>query len=210
MSDHQERFRALMHHAHLHGPSDETVELMNILEVVMEAIDTIQVEFDQYKQDVAASFTAVDTTLSNFEAKVTALQTDLQNAGVDPTKAAALAADIADARSIAQAEIAKVSGSDPGTTGTAPTPSPAPTDPTPPAAPVGTTAPAAEMTLYTTTNDPATIDGTEWPSASVQTTDTPPQNLYTFSGDTSPGEQNGSTAPNWTVYSGPTQPKPTT
>jgi hypothetical protein len=104
----RELFTRHMQHAHAHGPDEYGVIILNILEVVMSAIDSIQQEFDAYKQTVADTFAAQDQALSSALAKMTDLQTQLQNAGVDPAQAQALADDITAAQQAAQAELARV------------------------------------------------------------------------------------------------------
>ncbi len=67
-----------------------------------------------------------------------------------------------------------------------------------------TPAPAARS-VYTI--DPGnTADGNVWPTAPLLTTDTPPQQLYYYSGDTAPGDKNGDGLGGiWHLYTGPTQ-----
>lgn len=62
----------------------------------------------------------------------------------------------------------------------------------------------AGMPLYEFSGDPATIDATHWTLTDLETTDTPPKPLYTFTGDTVNGEPKGSDA-SWTPYTGNTQ-----
>lgn len=212
-----EDVRVRLHHAHAKGPSDEAVGILEILEAILMSIDQMQTEFDDYKGVVVSAFTAIDAALGNFEARVTELTTELQNAGIDPAKAAALSADIAQARTDATTELAKIGAADPGAaggavagvagsavTGAADTAG-APTD----ATGGGTTA-AVVPTEYLSTLDPATIDLSVWPLSVNETTEEPPRLLYTYTGDTNPGDQNGATVAGFEVYTGPTQPRPTT
>lgn len=204
MSKHREEFDQRIQRAHARGPDDQGVEILNILEVLMAEIDDLTTEFEAYQQSVTAVFTAVDQALGDFAARVTEMTTELQNAGLDPVKAQTLATDITNARAAAQTELSKVAAADPGplasggtaSGGTAATPSGG--------------AVATGPTLYLTTNDPTTINVTSWPPATVETQEPTPRKLYTYALDTSPGEQNGASVPGWSVYTGPTQPVPTT
>jgi hypothetical protein len=76
--------------------------------------------------------------------------------------------------------------------------------------PPTTTPPVATATLplYVFAGAAGTaIDTTQWTLAGVETTDTPPRALYTFSGDTAGGTPTGGSA-EWVVYTGTTQPVP--
>lgn len=185
------------------------------------SIDQIQTEFDDYKTVVVSVFDGIDKALGNFAARVTELTTELQNAGIDPAKAAALSADIAQARTDATTELAKIGAADPGAaggavagvagsavTGAADTAG-APTGAAD-ATPGGGTTAAVVPTEYLSTLDPATIDLSVWPLSVNETIEEPPRLLYTYTGDTNPGDQNGATVPGYEVYTGPTQPRPTT
>jgi hypothetical protein len=130
---HRDRFNERVQRAHARGPDDEGAEILTILEVMMEAIDGLQAQFDDYKQTVTDAFGRVDTALGDFAGRVQELTTELQNAGVDPAKVQALADDITAAKTAAANEAAKIAAADPG--------APAATDTG--AAPAGTDAGAA-------------------------------------------------------------------
>jgi hypothetical protein len=78
----------------------------------------------------------------------------------------------------------------------------------PPAPPAPDPTPAVATSLYTFSGDPTTIDATVWPLAAVETDAVPPVPLYTYSGDTAPGEANGNGLDGgaWALYTGTTQP----
>jgi hypothetical protein len=224
----RELFRRHMQRAHAHGPDDQGVIILNILEVVMSAIDGLQQDFDDYKQTVADAFAAQDQALTSALAKIA----DLGSAGVDPAQVQALSDDIAAAKQVAQAELAKVqsaaapSPTQPATGTGGPTADPAggtatpdPSAGTTPASggsadPSGTapaTPAAPTRTVYLTTEDPNTIDVSAWPPSGLETAPTDgsaPELLYNYVGDVNPGDQNGAQVAGWTVYVGPTQAVP--
>lgn len=214
-------FNAQLQRIHAHGPDNTGILILDLLEVIMSAIEGLQSQFDDYKQTVADTFAAQDAALQSALDKITALQGSV----TDPTQLQALTDDITQAKQVAQAELSKAQAASSG--GAAPTGTPDPaggttvtpdpaggTTPTgggsaDPSAPVGE--PAAAQTVYMTTEDPSTIDTAVWSPASVQTapTDgTPAQSLYTYVDDVNPGDQNGTAVAGWTVYTGPTQPVP--
>ena len=80
--------------------------------------------------------------------------------------------------------------------------------PAPPAPPAPDPTPIVATSLYTFSGDPTTIDATVWRLAAVETDAVPPVPLYTYSGDTAPGEANGNGLDGgaWALYTGTTQP----
>jgi hypothetical protein len=88
----------------------------------------------------------------------------------------------------------------------APSPAPAPV-PDPAPAPAPDPAPAVAASLYTYGGQVSDIDTSAWPIADVAVAGTG-QSLYTYIGDTAPGDQNGNglDAGLWTLYTGNTQP----
>lgn len=214
MSEWHDRTREKIARAHAHGPDEFQALILTILEDLMEAvgaIDALQTEFDQYKTDVGAAFSAIDTAMGDFTTKVNDLSVELQNAGVDPAKLAALTADIEQARTVAQAEAAKVTAADPGAPAAAvATPAAAaPADPAAAAAPAEPAAAAAstKASEYTFDGDPTTVDVNQWTLVSEETAEATPRRLYTFAGDMSPGQTSGDGLGGvWHLYTGPTQP----
>lgn len=55
-------------------------------------------------------------------------------------------------------------------------------------------------TMYVTTMDASQVDPAQWEPAPFHTTDG--RQLYFFTGDTAPGDQNGAEVASWTVYTG--------
>jgi|ERR1035437_396434 hypothetical protein len=206
MSEHVDKLRAQLHHAHAHGPSDETLLVLEMMEVVVEAIDAIQIEFDQYKQVVAEAFTAIDTALSNFAGRVTELSNEIAAAGGNPAKAAALAADITTAQGDATAELAKVQAADPGTVASGGASGSGAGG----GLPTGGTS-VTTPNYYTFDGDPTTV-AAPWQPTTLETVDPagPPKSLFTNSNDVLGQPSTIALGTDWHVYSGPTAAVPTT
>ncbi len=72
----------------------------------------------------------------------------------------------------------------------------------PPPAPV----PAQAQSVYTV-DAGNVVDTTQWTATGEETTDTPPKPLYTYAGDTAPGDKKGDGLGGvWHLYTGATQP----
>lgn len=180
-----EHMRARLQMVRNRGPVQELLEIIEIMEDLIMAVDAIgelQTQFDDYKNEVATAFAALDTALGNFAAKVNDLANDIAaGAAVDPAKVAALQADIAAAKQVATDEAAKATAADPG---------------------------AIAKSVYVV-DAGAPVDTTQWIPTGTQTDETPPRPLYTYVGDTAPGDEKGEGAGGiWHLWTGASQPIP--
>lgn len=177
-----ERLKAMITLARHETREDLVIDL---LEEFLSDITDIKAQIDAYEQSVAGVFAAIDTALANFGTKVTALEAQIA-AGAPPsaTEVQGLKDDIAAAQALVAPEQAKVQAADPGA---------------PPA--------PAKQSVYTFDGDPTTVDTTLWVITQEETTDVPPKRLYTYTGDTAPGDAKGDGIGGvWHHYTGPVQP----
>ncbi len=145
----------------------------------MSAVDTVVQELGQLKSDLATKFGEVQTELNSLESQIST------GAAPDLGPLKTLIGDL-------------------DTTVRAFSPVPA----TPGAAPGGAPGPTtAEKPKYTHSGE-GTIDAAVWPTATVKTAPTDgtlPVPLYEYAQDVPGGEPKGS-SPEWTPYTGATQP----
>ena len=138
--------------------------------------------------DISTQVDALVAQLDTFEAAVTQAFADLNakiaGLGLDPATVSHITSAISGAQASITSAEAAAKAADPG-------------PPPPPAA----------ASLYTFSGDPSTIDGTQWVATQWVAADGSLRRLYTFTGDTAPGQTNGNGLDGgaWALYTGATQ-----
>jgi len=185
----------------------------SILLTILELVESNMVDISKLQSDVTALQQAGQAAATELGDLVTQVQ-QLQEAGADNITQADIDSLVSSVEGVTSSLTAAVgtASAPPATPATPATPAapvtgppnPTPGTPTPVTPPTSTGTASLPLYTYTGTDAP----DSNWTLAQVETTDDPPQPLYTFSGD-SPGGTPTGQSPEWHVYTGGTQPVPT-
>lgn len=182
--------------------------LLDLMEAILLDISQLQTDIQTLTDAVGTAATELQDLAMKVHSLVNQGPSNVTQADLD-----ALDTGVASAtKSLADAVSSAVTTAGEGPTPPpSPSPEPGPTPaPTPGPEPVPPPTPGpveSGLSLYTYDGQPGSENPAEWPPTDLVTTDTPPRPLFTFSGDTAPGQANGDGLNGqWHVYTEATQP----